>query len=143
MRVVLVFLVIGMAVWMALHQCTNVAQKTLVIKPAASFPAEKKQLLGQMVARILPHCPGFQALGNVLEFTDITTSGTTSTINFIAPDTDAIPAAWGARGQSCSLRIKQDVLDLGDKAACQALCIGQPGAEGQQIRKDMVISQGK
>jgi hypothetical protein len=134
-RFFLILMLLGATVWLGLHQCTNVSRGTLVIKPSASFPAEKSKLLGQSVARILPHCPGFQKLGAVLEFTDLTEDGDAVTLLFAAPDHPSIPAEWGARGQHCALRVEQDAFSLGALAACQALCLGEPGKEGQNVRK--------
>ena len=134
MRLLLILL-IGVTVWLVLHQCTNVSQKTLVIKPSASFPQEKQALLGQNVARILPHCPGFQKLGANLEFTDLTESEDAVTLHFSAPDSQNIPAEWDARGQQCTLRVEKDAFSLDTRAACQALCLGAPGVEGLLVRK--------
>jgi hypothetical protein len=131
------FLIIGIVVWLGLHQCTNVTRSTLAIKTSASFPKEKNALLGQSVARILPHCPGFQKLGAVLEFTNITEGEDAVTLHFSAPDDQSIPAEWGARGQQCALRVEQHALGLGAKAACQALCLGEQGVEGRDVRKEL------
>ena len=136
-RFFLIFLVIGVAVWMGLHRCTNVSQTTLVIKTAPSFPQEKNARLGQSVARILPHCPGFQKLGAVLEFTDLAEGEDAVTLHFAAPDSPSIPAEWNARGQQCTLRVEQNALILGVQAACQALCLGEPGIEGRTVRKEL------
>jgi hypothetical protein len=136
-RFFLIALVLGVAVWMGLHQCTNVSQTTLVIKPSLSFPKEKNALLGQSVARILPHCPGFQKLGAVLEFTDLAEGEDAVTLHFSAPDNPSIPAEWNARGQQCTLRLEQHALILGVQAACQALCLGEPGIEGRDVRKEL------
>jgi hypothetical protein len=136
-RFLLILLVISITVWLGLHQCTNISQNTLVIKPAASFPQEKNALLGQSVARILPHCPGFQKLGAVLEFTDLTEDEGAVMLYFSAPDSPSIPAEWGARGQQCALRLEKHALDLGARAACQALCLGEPGVEGRDVRKEL------
>ena len=136
-RVLLVILIIGVAVWLGLHQCTQVARPPLVITPSASFPKEKNALLGQSVARILPHCPGFQKLGAVLEFTDLTKEEDAVTLHFAAPDSPSIPAEWGARGQQCTLRVEQHAFNLDAKAACQALCLSEPGIEGQTVRKEL------
>jgi hypothetical protein len=122
---------------MGLHQCTNVSQNTLVIKPSASFPKEKNTLLGQSVARILPHCPGFQKLGTVLEFTDLTEDGDAVTLHFSSPDSQSIPMEWQARGQHCTMRVEPNGVNLGDRAACQALCLGEPGIEGRDVRKEL------
>ena len=136
-RFFLILLVIGIAVWMGLHQCTNVSQTTLVIKTSPSFPQEKNARLGQSVARILPHCPGFQKLGAELEFTDLAEGEGTVTLRFAAPDSPSIPAEWNARGQQCVLRVEQHALILGVRAACQALCLGEPGIEGRAVRKEL------
>ena len=136
-RFMLIMLVIGIVIWLGLHQCTNVSQHTLVIKPSASFPKEKNALLGQSVARILPHCPGFQRLGAVLEFTDLTEGDDAVTLHFAAPDSQNIPAEWGARGQQCAVRMEKHALILGSRAACQALCLGEPGIEGRDVRKEL------
>jgi hypothetical protein len=136
-RALLVLLVIGVTVWLGLHQCTNVSRSTLVIKTSASFPKEKNALLGQSVARILPHCPGFQKLGGVLEFTELTEGADAVTLHFSAPDSPSIPAEWDARGQQCSLRVEKQALSLGARAACQALCLGEPGVEGRDARKEL------
>ena len=133
----LLFLMLGVVIWLGLHQCTNVSQNTLVIKPSASFPQEKNALLGQSVARILPHCPGFQKLGAVLEFTDLTEDDDAITLQFTAPDSQSIPTEWGARGHQCAVRLEQYALSLGPKAACQALCLGEPGIEGRDVRKEL------
>ena len=130
-------LLISVAVWVGLHQCTNVSQHTLVIKPAASFPKEKNQILGQSVARILPHCPGFQKVGAVLEFTDLTENGDAITLHFSAPDSPSIPAEWNARAQQCTLRVENTSFSLGVRAACQALCLGEPGIDGRDVRKEL------
>ena len=138
LRVVLVLLVIGVTVWLGLHQCTQVARRPpLVITPSASFPPEKTALLGQSVARILPHCPGFQRLGAVLEFTDLTEEEDAVTLHFAAPDSQSIPAEWGARGRRCTLRVEQHAFTLDPGAACQALCLGEPGIEGRHVRKEL------
>ena len=134
-RFFLFILVIGIAVWLGLHQCTKAAQKTLVIKPSASFPKEKNTLLGQSVARILPHCPGFQKLGVLLEFTDLVEGEDAITLSFSAPDSQSIPAEWNARGQQCTIRVEKNAVILGTRAACQALCLGEPGVEGRDMRK--------
>ena len=136
-RFLLILLVISVAIWLGLHQCANVARKTLVVNPAASFPKEKNALLGQSVARILPHCPGFQKLGAVLEFTELTEDNGAITLHFSAPDSQSIPAEWGARGQQCSVRVEEHALSLGANAACQALCLGEPGVEGRDVRKEL------
>ena len=136
-RLSLLFLVIGVVIWLGLHQCTNISQTTLVINPSASFPKEKNALLGQSVARILPHCPGFQKLGAVLEFTDLTESEDAVTLYFSSPDSPSIPAEWGAREQQCAVRVEKHALILGPKAACQALCLGEPGIEGRDVRKEL------
>ena len=136
-RFFLLLLVISISVWLGLHQCTRVSQHTLVIKPAASFPQEKSVLLGQTVARILPHCPGFQKLGALLEFTDLTESEDLITLFFSTPDTSSIPAAWNARGQQCAMRVEKNGFSLGARAACQALCLGEPGTEGRDMRKEL------
>jgi hypothetical protein len=109
----------------------------LVIKTAASFPKEKNALLGQSVARILPHCPGFQKLGALLEFTNLTEGEDSVTLHFSAPDDQGIPAEWGARGQQCSLRVEKHFLSLDARAACQALCLGEPGVEGRDVHKEL------
>ena len=132
----LLLLALGVMIWLGLHQCANVSQTTLVIKPSASFPKEKNALLGQSVARILPHCPGFQKLGAVIEFTDLTEGGDAITLHFAAPDSPSIPAEWGARGQECAMGVDQHTLSLGPRAACQALCLGEPGIEGRDVRKE-------
>ena len=134
-RFFLILLAISVAAWVGLHQCTTVAQHTLVVKPSASFPQEKNQLLGQSVARILPHCPGFQKLGSVLEFTDLTQDGDAITLHFSALDSPSIPAEWHARAQQCTLRVESNGFNLGTRAACQALCLGEPGIEGRDVRK--------
>ena len=139
-RVVLMLLIIGIAVWLGLHQCTNVSRTTLVIKPSASFPTEKNALLGQSVARILPHCPGFQRLGAVLEFTNLMEEEDAVTLHFSAPDDQSIPAAWDARGQQCALRVERHALVLSVRAACQALCLGEPGVEGREVRRALGAS---
>jgi hypothetical protein len=131
----LILLFIGVAIWMALNQCTQIMRPPLVITPSASFPKEKNVLLGQSVARILPHCPGFQKLGAMLEFTDLTTEGDIVTLHFTAPDNQRIPAEWGVRNQQCTLRVEQDAFSLDVRAACQALCLGEPGIEGREVRK--------
>ena len=136
-RLSLILLVIGVVIWLGLHQCMNVSQTTLVIKPSASFPKEKNALLGQSVARILPHCPGFQKLGAVIEFTDLTEGEDAITLHFSAPDNPSIPAEWGARGQQCAMRVEQHALSLSHRAACQALCLGEPGIEGRDVRKEL------
>jgi len=136
-RFFLILLVISVAVWLGLHQCTNVSQHTLVIKPAASFPQEKSKILGQTVARILPHCPGFQKLGAVLEFTDLAEDEDAVTLHFATPDSQAIPAEWHARGQQCTMRVEQHGFSLGTRAACQALCLGEPGTEGRDVRREL------
>ena len=136
-RFFLILLVFGIAVWMGLHQCTGAVQTTLVIKPSASFPKEKNARLGQSVARILPHCPGFQKLGSVLEFTDLTEEEDAVTLHFVSPDSPNIPTEWNARGQQCTLRVEQHALILGVRAACQALCLGEPGIEGRDTRKEL------
>ena len=136
-RFFLILLIISIMVWLGLHQCTGTSRKTLVINPSASFPQEKKALLGQNVARILPHCPGFQKLGAALEFTDLTASEDAVTLHFSAPDSPNIPAEWGARGQQCTLRVEKDAFSLDTRAACQALCLGEPGIEGQPVRKKL------
>jgi hypothetical protein len=136
-RLLLVLLIISVAVWLGLHQCTNVSRSTLVIKTSASFPKEKNALLGQSVARILPHCPGFQKLGAVLEFTNLTEGEDSVTLHFSAPDDPSIPAEWSARGQQCALSVEKQALILGAKAACQALCLGEPGVEGRNERKEL------
>ena len=137
LRLCLIFLIAGVMIWLGLHQCTNVSQTTLAIKPSASFPKEKHALLGQSVARILPHCPGFQQLGAVLEFTDLTEDEDAITLHFASPDSPSIPAEWGARGHQCAARLEKQVLILGSKAACQALCLGEPGIEGRDVRKEL------
>jgi hypothetical protein len=136
-RFLLILLVISIAVWLGLHQCVNVSQNTLVIKPSASFPQTKSALLGQSVARILPHCPGFQKLGAVLEFTDLTEDEDAVTLHFSAPDSLRIPAEWDAKGQHCALRVEKHGFSLGTRAACQALCLGEPGIEGRDMRKEL------
>ena len=136
-RALLMLLIMGVAVWMGLHQCTDASRNTLVIKPSASFPKEKNALLGQSVARILPQCPGFQRLGAVLEFTDLTAGEDSVTLHFTAPDDPSIPAEWGARGQRCALRVEQHTLILSAGAGCQALCLGEPGIEGLEVRKEL------
>ena len=136
-RVLLILLLIGVSVWLALHQCTQVARAPLVITPAASFPKEKNALLGQSMARLLPHCPGFQKLGAMLEFTDLTHEADIVTLHFVAPDSQSIPAEWGARGQQCTLRLEQHAFSLDARAACQALCLGEPGIEGRELRKEL------
>ena len=95
-------------------------------------------LLGQSMARILPHCPGFQKLGDVLEFTDLVEDEDAITISFSAPDSQGIPAEWNARGQQCAMRVEKNTFILGTRAACQALCLGEPGVEGRDVRKDLV-----
>jgi hypothetical protein len=136
-RALLMLLIMGIIVWLGLHQCTDASRSTLVIKPSASFPKEKNALLGQSVARILPHCPGFQKLGAVLEFTDLTEGEDAVTLHFTAPDSPDIPAEWGARGQQCAVRVEKHALILGAGAACQALCLGEPGVEGRDVRKTL------
>jgi hypothetical protein len=136
-RLLLILLVISVAVWLGLHQCAKTSQHTLVIKPAPSFPQEKNALLGQSVARILPHCPGFQKLGAVLEFTDLTMHEDAVTLHFSAPDHQSIPAEWNARGQQCTMRVEKNAFILGARAACQALCLGDPGIEGREGRKEL------
>ncbi|MCL2123902.1 MAG: hypothetical protein FWH34_07390 [Desulfovibrionaceae bacterium] len=136
-RFLLLLLVISVTVWLGLHQCTNVSQHTLVIKPAASFPQEKNKLLGQTVARILPHCPGFQKLGAILEFTDLKESEDAITLFFSAPDDQNIPTEWNAKGQQCAVRVEKNSFSLGARAACQALCLGEPGMEGQDLRREL------
>jgi hypothetical protein len=136
-RYFLIILIIGIMVWLGLHQCTNVSQQTMVVKPSASFPKEKNALLGQSVARILPHCPGLQKVGAILEFTDLTESEDVITIFFSAPDDPSIPAEWNARGQQCVLRVEKTGFSLGARAACQALCLGEPGVEGRDVRKEL------
>jgi hypothetical protein len=133
----LLLLIIGVVIWLGLHQCTNVSQTTLVINPSASFPKEKNALLGQSVARILPHCPGFQKLGAVLEFTDLVEGEDAITLHFSSPDSQSIPAEWDARGRQCVVRLEKHALGLGPKAACQALCLGEPGIEGRDVRKEL------
>jgi hypothetical protein len=140
-RTILVFLAIGIIVWLGLHQCTNISQHTMVVKPSASFPKEKNALLGQSVARILPHCPGLQKVGALLEFSDLTENEDVITIFFSAPDDPGIPAEWNARGQRCSLRIEKTGFSLDARAACQALCLGEPGVEGQDMRKEMASKE--
>ena len=135
MRYVLILLVIGVTLWVGLGQCAKSSRTTLVIKPAASFPEEKKQLLGQSVARVLPYCPGFQKLGALLEFTDLFEEGQAIRLNFAAPENEAIPAEWGARGRTCSMLVEEKAFHLGDSAACQALCLGKTGVQGQEFSK--------
>jgi len=135
LRFFLMLLVISIAVWLGLHQCMNLSQHTLVIKPAASFPQEKNTILGQTVARILPHCPGFQKLGAILEFTDLAEEGDAVTLHFATPDSETIPAEWNARGQQCTMRVEKAGFSLGTRAACQALCLGKPGIEGRDMHK--------
>ena len=137
LRFLLILLVTSVAIWLGLHQCTNVSQKTLIIKPSASFPKEKNALLGQSVARILPHCPGFQKLGAMLEFTDLTEGDDAVTLHVSVPDSQSIPVEWGARGQQCAVRVEKHAFSLGSKAACQALCLGAPGVEGRDVRKEL------
>ena len=136
-RGMLILLLVGVIVWLTLHQCTQVARAPLVIKPSPAFPQEKNALLGQSVARILPHCPGFQKLGAVLEFTNVTEAEGDVTLHFTVPDSHNIPAEWGARGQRCSLRVEQHAFSLDTRAACQALCLGEPGIEGREFRKEL------
>ena len=136
-RFLLILLILSVTVWLGLHQCVNVSQNTLVIKPSASFPQEKNALLGQSMARILPHCPGFQKFGAVLEFTDISEDGDAITLHFSTPDNQSIPAEWGARGQQCTLRLEKNAVSLGSRAACQALCLGEQGIEGRDVRKEL------
>ncbi|MDR2695767.1 MAG: hypothetical protein LBC79_05245 [Deltaproteobacteria bacterium] len=136
-RYFLILLALGIGMWMGLHQCTGVTQTTLVITPSASFPQEKHARLGQSVARLLPHCPAFQKLGNILEFTDLTEDEDAVTLHFSTPDSPSIPAEWNARGQQCTLRVTQHALILGARAACQALCLGEPGIEGRDVRKEL------
>jgi len=142
-RLLLIFLIIGIAVWLGLHQCTPAKQKTLVIKPAASFPKEKNALLGQNVARILPHCPGFQKLGDVLEFTDIVEDADAVLLSFSVPNSQSIPVEWQARGQQCTIRVEKDSFILGIRAACHALCLGKPGIEGVDVRKELKDQERK
>ena len=136
-RSLLAILVIGVLIWLGLHQCTNISQHTMAVKPAASFPKEKNTLLGQSMARILPHCPGLQKVGAVLEFTDLTESEGVITLFFSAPDNQDIPAEWNARGQQCTVRVEKTGFSLGARAACQALCLGEPGIEGRDMRKEL------
>jgi len=136
-RVLLILLLIGVIVWLALSQCMQALRPPLVITPSASFPKEKNALLGQSVARVLTHCPGFQRLGAVLEFTDLTAEDDVVTLYFTAPDSQSIPAEWGARGQQCMLRLEKHAFSLDTKAACQALCLGEPGIEGRAVRKEL------
>ena len=132
-----ILLIISVSVWLGLHQCTNVSQHTLVLKPAASFPQEKSKILGQTMARILPHCPGFQKLGAVLEFTNIAEDGDAVMLHFSTPDSQAIPTEWHARGQQCTMRVGKNGFSLGTRAACQALCLGEPGMEGQDVYREL------
>ena len=136
-RFFLILLIIGVIVWLGLHQCSRTGTKTLVIKPAASFPKEKNALLGQSVARVLPHCPGFQKLGDILEFTDLVEDEDAVLLSFAAPDSQSIPAEWNARGQQCTIRVEQHAFILGVRAACQALCLGEPGVEGYDVHKEL------
>jgi len=136
-RVLLVLLIIGITVWLGLHQCTQFARAPLVITPSASFPKEKNALLGQSVARILPYCPGFQKLGAVLEFTDLAEEDDIITLHFAVSDNQSIPAEWGVKGQQCTLRVEKHAFSLDTRAACQALCLGAPGVEGQEVRKEL------
>jgi len=136
-RALLALLIIGVAAWLVLHQCTQAMRPPLVITPSASFPQEKHALLGQSMARILPHCPGFQKLGAVLEFTDLTQEEDAVTLHFMAPDDPSIPAEWGARGRQCTVRVEQHAFSLDAGAACQALCLGEPGIEGREVRKEL------
>ena len=135
LRLILLLLLIAIPAWLGLHQCVKPSQRALVLKPAASFPKEKNTILGQTVARILPHCPGFQKFGAVLEFTDLTENGDAVTLHFSTPDSQAIPSEWNARGQQCVIQVDQDAFILDARAACQALCLGEPGIEGQHVRK--------
>ena len=135
-RFFLILLIISILVWLGLHQCMGTSKRTLVINPSASFPQEKNALLGQSVARILQHCPGFQRLGATLEFTDLTEDADAVTLHFFAPDSPNIPLEWGARGQQCTLRVEKDAFILDARAACQALCLGEPGVEGQLVRRE-------
>ena len=137
MRYVLILLVMGMTVWIGLGQCAKSSRSTLVLKPAASFPEAKKQLLGQTVARVLPYCPGFQKLGAVLEFTDLLEEGQAIRLSFMAPDNEAIPAEWAARGRACSMLVEEQMFHLGDQAGCQALCLGEAGRPGQAVSKSL------
>ncbi len=137
MRFLLMALFLGVIVWLGLHQCTNVTRSTLVLNPSDSFPADKKQALGQNVARILPHCPGLQKLGAVLEFTNLTEQDGVTVISLHAPDNADIPAEWGARGRDCAFRISQSELDLGSNGACQALCLGKLGSQGLPVKKNL------
>jgi hypothetical protein len=137
MRFLLLLLAISVAVWLGLHQCKGEARRTLVVKPSASFPQEKKALLGQSVARVLPHCPGFQKLGAELEFTDLREDGDVLALHFVAPDSPSIPEEWRARGLQCVLRLEKQAFSLGGRAGCQALCLGEPGVEGRETRKEL------
>lgn len=137
MRFILPVLILGVITWLGLHQCTGLSRNTLVIKPSASFPEEKKQNLGRTVARILPHCPGFQRLGAVLEFTDLAEEDGVTILRFTAPDSREIPAEWQAGGSSCSIRVTEREFELESRASCQALCLGQPGTEGRIIKKNL------
>ena len=136
-RFLLILLIVSILAWLGLHKCTRAVRPPLSINPTETFPQEKNALLGQSMARILTHCPGFQRHGALLEFMDLTEDGDAITLHFTAPHSPNIPAEWGARGLQCTLRVEKDAFILDAKAGCQALCLGEQGTEGQEVRVEL------
>lgn len=99
---------------------------TLTLKPAATFPEDKKADLGRTVARFLPYCPGFGQLGGEVLFTDFARTGTESArITFTVPQDARIPANFGVFNSPCVYDVEGSELRI-EGPSCQALCIGKP-----------------
>jgi hypothetical protein len=131
MRGVIFILIAGAALWMGLHSCGPVARNTLALKPADSFPADRRQALGRTVARILPYCPGIREAGDTLEFTGLTESEGLTELTFTL---SGIPQAQ--RGEeTCRLRVMEQEFELEGRAVCRALCFGETEPEGGVLKK--------
>lgn len=122
---IIVLVLCGGLAWFLTSQAPQRAS-TLTLKPAATFPEDRKADLGRTVARFLPYCPGFGQLGGEALFTDLTRTGTESTrLTFTVPPDARIPATFGTFNAPCVYDVEGDELHITD-APCQALCIGKP-----------------